>query len=294
MNLKVLVTGGGGLLAYSLRELRPEGMTLVFWDREHFDLTRPDQMGELLRSLRPDWVVNTAAYNRVDRCEFERDQSWAVNAQGPENLARICNQIGSRMVHFSSDYVFDGQKTAPYDETDRPNPVNYYGVGKLYGETAVLKLSSGNMVLRTSWLFGPHPTQTKSYVHTVLRQALECKSIKAVTDQVAAPTYAPDLAKCTVELIRHDASGLFHVVNGEGLSRYGWTREILTIARATAFLKSEVSVEAVETGAFGAAIRRPRYSVLSNRKVTTFLNQPLGSWRNGLHQLLLHSPRLCR
>ncbi|HRT10512.1 MAG TPA: dTDP-4-dehydrorhamnose reductase, partial [Candidatus Paceibacterota bacterium] len=275
MSLKVLVTGAGGLLAYSLRELQPEGMALVFWDRKHFDLTCPDRMAELLRTLRPDWVINTAAYNLVDRCESERNHSWAVNAKGPESLARICHQVGSRLMHFSSDYVFDGAKRSPYEETDPPHPLNHYGAGKLYGETAVLETSPHNVVIRTSWLFGPHPTQTKSYVHSVLRQALQGGPLKAVTDQVAAPTYAPDLAKCAVELIRGGAAGLFHVVNDEGLSRYEWTLEILAAAHAIGILPARVSVEAVETTAFGPAIRRPPYSVLSNHKASTLLNQPL-------------------
>jgi dTDP-4-dehydrorhamnose reductase len=284
--MKVLITGGKGLLAHWLRQLAPPHLQLVLWDIEELDLTQPETVQRLVTELRPALVINTAAYNLVDRCEIERDLSWAVNARCPEDLARVCADIHAPLVHFSSDYVFDGQKPTPYEETDAPHPLNHYGAGKLYGEQAVLAASKNNLVLRTSWLFGPHPTQTKSYVHSVLRQAQSGAAIKATTDQVAAPTYAPDLADWTLALLEGGASGLFHAVNDEGLSRYDWTLAILASARGAGLLCTESRVEPVLTSSFGSTMKRPVYSVLSNRKAAARLGHPLGSWRGGLEEML--------
>jgi dTDP-4-dehydrorhamnose reductase len=285
--MKILVTGGNGLLAYSLRQLAPGDAELVFLDLPEFDLTQPDMMAKWLDELRPGVVINTAAYNLVDRCEQERKLSWAVNAEGPKALARLCAARGCRLVHYGSDYVFDGAKRAPYFETDETNPINYYGAGKLAGETAVLTSSPRNLVLRTSWLFGPHPTQAKSYVHTVLHSARSGAALKATTDQVAVPTYAPDLARWTWELVKHDASGLFHAVNDDGVSRYEWTEAILAAAQRTGLLNIEIAVEPALTAFFNPTMRRPAYSVLDNQKAAACLGKPLRSWRIGLEAMLL-------
>lgn len=284
--MKVIIIGSKGLLAHWLARFAPAGLDLTLWDIEEFDLTRPEAMARLLRELRPEAVINTAAYNLVDKCEVERELSWSVNALGPENLARLCGEIDAPLVHFSSDYVFDGAKNAPYMETDAPNPLNHYGAGKLYGERAVLKASPKNLVLRTSWLFGPHPTQTKSYVHSVIRQAKSDLRIKATTDQIAAPTYAPDLAQWTLELFRGQANGLFHAVNDEGLSRYDWTLAILAEAKTASVISGDAGVEPVLTSSFGSSMNRPGYSVLSNAKAAARLGRSLGSWRKGLDEMM--------
>ena len=151
---------------------------LIFLSHSDFDLTAPAHMQEQLAKIGPQVVINTAAYNQVDRCEIERDLSWAVNATGPQRLAELCAQAGIRLVHYGTDYVFDGEKKSPYLETDAPNPLNHYAAGKLAGEQAVLRASPKHLVLRTSWVFGGHPTQTKTFVHTVLRAAREGRRIE--------------------------------------------------------------------------------------------------------------------
>jgi dTDP-4-dehydrorhamnose reductase len=284
--MKVLITGGKGLLAHAIRQLAPANWQLTLWDIEEFDLTKPASMAALLAELRPDWLINTAAYNLVDRCEQERDLSWAVNAEGPRALAQLCAGLDCPLVHFSSDYVFDGAKNAPYVETDSPNPLNHYGAGKLFGEKAVLGASPRNLALRTSWLFGPHPTQTKSYIHAVLGRAGAGAALKATTDQMAAPTYAPDLAAWTLRLVQTGASGLFHAVNDEGLSRYDWTLAVLAAARRAGLLEGEVTVEPVLSSVFNSTMRRPAYTILDNQKAASALGGSLGSWRVGLERML--------
>ena len=291
--MKILVTGGNGLLAHSLRELSPgcHGDVFVFLDHAEFDLTRPDLMAERLAQLRPDVVINTAAYNLVDRCEIERELSWSVNALGPEMLAGLCARKNTRLVHYGTDYVFDGAKQSPYAETDPPNPLNHYAAGKLFGEQAVLWASPRHLVLRTSWIFGRHPAQAKSYVHTVLRAARGGNVLKATTDQSSAPTCASDLAQWTLELLRLDAGGLIHAVNDEGVSRFEWTQIILEEAVLAGLCSGAPPVEPVTTAFFNSTMRRPAYTVMSNKKLGGLLGHQIGSWRAGLRKMLAHESR---
>jgi dTDP-4-dehydrorhamnose reductase len=286
--VKILVTGGNGLLAHSLRELVPvqRDDKFIFLGHTEFDLTRADSMAAQLEKFQPDIVINTAAYNLVDKCEVERDLSWSVNATGPETLAKLCAAKNARLVHYSTDYVFDGEKKIPYDENDTPNPLNHYAAGKLFGEQAVLRASSKNLVLRTSWVFGPHPTQTKSYIHTVLRAAKSGNPLKTTTDQSSVPTYAPDLAQWTLELLHANANGLIHAVNDEGVSRFDWTKIILDEFVRVKLISDAPKVEPVLSSFFNSTMRRPNYTVMSNKKIAGLLGHSIGSWRDGLRKML--------
>jgi dTDP-4-dehydrorhamnose reductase len=239
-----------------------------------------------LAELQPDVVINTAAYNLVDRCEAERELSWSVNAVGPETLAKICAEKNVRVVHFGTDYVFDGGKKAPYLETDTPNPLNHYAAGKFNGEQAVLRASPENLVLRTSWVFGWHPIQTKTFVHTILKGAREGRALKATTDQVSVPTFASDLARWTLTLLQSDASGLFHAVNDEGVSRFDWAKVVLDEAFRAKLISDLPEVEPVLSSFFNSAMRRPDYTVMNNERLSRQLGRPLGSWRTGLRKML--------
>jgi dTDP-4-dehydrorhamnose reductase len=283
---KILVTGGDGLLAYALRELRSPDCHFVFLSRSDFDLTAPSGMAAQLDKIAPHVVINTAAYNQVDRCEIERELSWNVNATGPQSLAEFCARAGIRLVHYGTDYVFDGEKESPYLETDVPNPLNHYAAGKLAGEQAVLRASPQHLVLRTSWIFGCHPTQTKTFVHTVLRAAREGRELKAATDQASVPTFVPDLANWTLELVHRSASGLIHTVNDDGVSRHEWAAAILGEAVRAGLIPKVPPVEKVPTAFFNSTMRRPAYTVMSNGKLTALLGRPLGSWRPGLRKML--------
>ncbi|MBI4323916.1 MAG: dTDP-4-dehydrorhamnose reductase [Chloroflexi bacterium] len=284
--MRILITGGNGLLAHALQWHPPADVELVVLGHAKFDLTQPPLMAQRLTELRPDAVINTAAYNAVDRCETERDLSWAVNAAGPHTLAQLCSRQHCRLVHFGTDYVFDGAQGSPYTEDDQANPLNHYAAGKWAGEQAVLQVQANHLVLRTSWLFGHNPARPKSYVHTVLRQALAGHPLKATADQVSVPTYAPDLARWTFAFLRLGTSGLIHAVNDEGLSRYDWTLAILDEARPAGLWSVTPSVERVSTDYFSPGLRRPSFSVLDNRKAAAILGHPLGSWRPGLREML--------
>jgi dTDP-4-dehydrorhamnose reductase len=283
---KILILGGDGLLAHALKKLETTDFNLIFRAHRDFDLTDASQMRQQLGAVNPQIIINTAAYNLVERCEQERDISWAVNAAGPETLAKICAEKNVRLAHYSTDYVFDGAKNSACTETDPPNPLNHYGAGKLAGERAVLAASPNHLALRTSWVFGPHPTQTKSYIHSVLRAARSGNGLKATTDQISAPTFAEDLACWTLELIRKNAAGLFHAVNDEGMSRFDWTKIILEELAHAGLIEKIPPVEPVTSDFFKSPMRRPKNTVLDNTKLAQFLDQPLGSWRNGLRKML--------
>lgn len=283
---RLLVSGGDGLLAYAIRESVPSNWVVFQLCHAEFDLTQPYLISQRLAELRPDVVVNTAAYNFVDRCETERELSWSVNAAGPETLAKICAEKKVRVVHFGTDYVFDGGKKMPYLETDTPNPINHYAAGKFNGEQAVLRGSPDNLVLRTSWVFGWHPVQTKTFVHTVLKGAREGRLLKATTDQVSVPTFAGDLALWTLSLLQADASGLFHAVNDEGVSRFEWAKTILDEAFMAKLISDAPQIEPVLSSFFNSTIRRPDYTIMSNERLSQQLGRPLGSWRGGLRKML--------
>lgn len=282
----IVVTGGNGLLAHHLKKLVSRDLEFHFLGHADFELTNPSLMAKRLDELRPQVVINTAAYNLVERCEIERELSWAVNATAPRNLAELCTERNIRLIHYSTDYVFDGTKKSPYTETDATNPLNHYAAGKFAGEQAVLQTSSAHLVLRTSWVFDWHPTQTKTFIHTILKTAREDKPMKSATDQASVPTFASDLAQWTLELIRRRASGLFHAVNDEGISRYDWAKSILAEAFQTKLIPCEPPVEPVLSSFFNATMRRPDYTIMSNEKLSRQLGHNLGSWRPGLRKML--------
>src|SRR6267143_1416718 len=248
--MKVLVTGVNGLLGGALQKRAPKHVVGMGLGHAECDLRNPAQMESQLSALRPDVVINTAAWNAVDRCEIERELSWALNAEAPGTLARLCTQCGAKLVHYGTDYIFDGTSRVAYLETDAPHPINHYAAGKLAGEQAVLSDNPRHLVLRTSWLFGHNPTQPKSYVHTVMNQALAGKQLRAVTDQVSVPTWATELGDWTFRLLELDARGLLHAVNDEGVSRWEWTRAILEEAQRAGLLKMVPAVERVTTDYF--------------------------------------------
>jgi dTDP-4-dehydrorhamnose reductase len=283
---KILITGGDGLLAHQLKTMAPRDFDFLFASHAEFDLTQPALMARRLEELQPQVVINTAAYNLVDHCEIEREWSWSVNAVAPQQLAELCAGKKIQLIHYGTDYVFDGAKKSPYLETDAANPLNHYAAGKFAGEQAVLQTSPRNLVLRTSWVFGWHPQQTKTFVHTVLKAAREGRAVKSTTDQISVPTFAPDLAQWTLELIRGGAGGLFHAVNDGGVSRFDWTQSILAEAVRARLISRVPPVEPVLSSFFNSTMRRPDYTVMSNEKLAQQVGRSLGSWRSGLKKML--------
>jgi dTDP-4-dehydrorhamnose reductase len=265
-----------GALGQLGRDLCPRlAGEVIALTRERADLTRPETVRATLTELRPDVVVNCAAYNFVDRAESEPEAAFAVNAWGVRALARICNDLGCLLVHFSSDYVFglDEGRTTPYAEHDAPGPLSVYGLSKLAGEYLVRSLCPRHVVLRTCGLYGVWGSGGKggNFVETMLRLASQGKPLRVVADQVCTPSYTADVAAATVALLETGRPGLYHRTNAGSCSWHDFAAAIFELAGVRADLTPITSRE------FGAAARRPGYSVLAAPGLP-----PLRPWREAL------------
>ncbi|HEY1190043.1 MAG TPA: dTDP-4-dehydrorhamnose reductase [Gemmata sp.] len=278
--MKIAVLGAAGQLG---RDLCPRLETfgeVVPLSRTDMDLANPESVAPVVEAVRPDVFVNCAAYNLVDKAEAEPGGARAVNAKGVEALAAACARGWTKLVHFSTDYVFGAEpsRTAPYTETDAPGPVSVYGESKLLGEQSALAASANNLVIRTCGLYGVWGSGGKggNFVETMLRVAGQGKPLRVVADQHCTPSYTADIAAATVALIGRGAGGLFHVVNDGSCTWYEFAAEIFRQSGLTPGLTPITSAE------FGAAAKRPPYSVLSTAKLVAHDVPAPRPWRDAL------------
>jgi dTDP-4-dehydrorhamnose reductase len=276
--MKTVVLGSAGQLGRDLCPRLPG--EVVPLTRAQADLNKPDALRSLLEELRPDVVVNCAAYNFVDKAEGEPDAAFAVNAWGVRALATICRELGCVLVHFSTDYVFglDAKRASPYAESDAPGPVSIYGLSKLAGEYLVRAICPKHFVIRTCGLYGVWGSGGKggNFVETMLRLASQGKPLRVVADQVCTPSYTVDVATATAALIQTDNFGLYHVTNSGSCSWHESARTVFELAGMNADLTAITSRE------FGAAAHRPVYSVLAIDKYAALGFSRLRSWQEAL------------
>jgi dTDP-4-dehydrorhamnose reductase len=279
--VRAFVAGSAGQLGSAL--VRTLGDRVVWaGGREALDVRDPDAVLREVRAVRPDVVINATAYNKVDAAETETVEALAVNAAAPGHLARAAREVGSSVVHVSTDYVFDGTKGAPYEEDDAPRPLSAYGVSKLAGEMMVRASGAPFLIVRTSAVFAMGGSRGKggSFVERILARARAGEPLRVVDDQVLSPTYAPDLAAAIVALLEAGASSLFHVTGDGATSWHGFAVAALRHAGVDA------PVRAVKAKEFGAPAARPAYSVLSNRRYRELGLPALRSWEAALADLL--------
>jgi dTDP-4-dehydrorhamnose reductase len=272
--VKVAVVGASGQLGSSLCAVLEEGgLECEPLSHDRLEVADPDSVAEVLRAVRPDAVVNTAAFHRVDACEDDPQQAFAVNALGALYVARACREVGARCVYVSTDYVFDGARAEPYTEDDRPNPLNVYGASKLAGEHLVLQTCPDALVVRVASLFGGRGARGKgtNFVLTVLDRAGRGETLRVVDDVRMSPTYTVDAARAVVQLVRRGASGVFHVVNEGACTWYELAR---TVVRAAGL---DVPVEPVPQSAYPSRARRPANSALSAARLAA-LGLSLRPW----------------
>lgn len=231
-----------------------------------------------LEALRPDVVVNTAAFHNVPKCETEVAQAYALNAAAPGALAAICDDLGARLVHVSTDYVFDGAKQTPYVETDRPMPLNVYGISKLAGEYAVLARGGRHQVVRSSGLYGVRPCRAKggNFIDTMYRLAAQQPVVKVVNDEILTPTFTGDLAAQIRVLALDGEPGLYHATSGGSCSWYEFARAIFELGGFT------TPLEPTTVTAFAAPVKRPFYSVLENAALARQGLDRMRPWREAL------------
>ena len=276
--MRALIFGAAGMLGTDLCATAPRGTSFVALDVTDADITDRAQVASALRDTRPDWVINAAAYTAVDRAETERAVAEAVNGVAPGYIAEESARRDIAVVHFSTDYVFAGTASAPYEEGDPVAPLNAYGESKLRGEEAVLASGAHALVLRTQWLFG---RAGKSFPRTMWERATGGLPTRVVNDQVGRPTYTRDLAVATWRLIEQRTSGIVHATNGgTATTWFDFARAVFARAGAEALLTP------CTTADYPTPARRPRYSVLSTTRLERLLSGHLPDWRDGLSRFL--------
>ena len=279
--VKVLVTGGRGQLAKCIKmaSKRRADLNISFEDSSLFDITNSSQMRVYLSKNKDfEFLINCAAYTNVDLAEKNKDKAYQVNAEGAEKLAKICKEFNIKLVHISTDFVFDGSNTRPYKETDVPNPSSVYGASKLQGEKNIMERLSSYFIIRTSWLYSEFGS---NFVKTILRLADTQKEIKVVSDQIGSPTNAHDLADFLLEIISINSTnyGTYHFSNTGETSWYGFAKEVFRICNVSADLQP------ISSSAYASLANRPKYSVLDTKKGKETFNLNPYYWPDSLKKV---------
>jgi dTDP-4-dehydrorhamnose reductase len=285
--MKIIVTGAKGMLGSDLCvELASAGHDVIETDvasDKHLDITDTESIRCLLAHEKPIWVVNCAAYTKVDACETDEETATLLNGTAPGYLASECASLGIKLLHISTDYVFDGRKEVPYNEDDPTNPISAYGRSKLKGELAVISSMKNYIIVRTQWLFGENGP---NFVDTILKLAREHGTVNVVNDQFGSPTYSKDLSKAIRLLIENDARGVFHVCNRGKTSWFEFAKKAVELCLIPA------SVNPVSTEEFPRPAKRPANSILSTKKFTQATGKIMSPWQIALQEYLKKTNRL--
>lgn len=280
--MKILLIGANGQLGSDLeKSLGARGHQVVPSRRSELDVTDAAGAGKVLDSVRPDAVINTAAFHKVEECERNPTLAFEVNASAPMNLARACSRLGTLFVHFSTDYVFDGARQVPYRETDLPAPLNVYGASKLAGEHLIAANCERYFVIRTCGLYGIQGSSGKggNFVETMLRKARAGEPIRVVSDQVLTPTFTEDLADAVGLLIETDNYGLYHASCEGWCSWYEFARTIFEMEEI------EADLSPIRTSEMAGPVRRPPYSVMDKERLRS-LGVEMSLWKESLARYL--------
>ncbi|MCD9085898.1 dTDP-4-dehydrorhamnose reductase [Stenotrophomonas sp. SY1] len=293
--MTVLVFGGNGQVGQELlRALAPLGTVTATTrsgklpdgrDCEIADFGQPESLPALLDRLRPSVVINAAAYTAVDRAEMEPDAASLANAQAPGTIARWCAANDVPMVHYSTDYVFNGEGTAPYREDEPTAPLGVYGTSKRDGEEAVRAAGGRHLIFRTAWVYASHGG---NFLRTMLRVGAERDELRVVADQVGTPTPAALIADVTVKALQHpdQLSGTWHLTASGQTSWHGFAEAIFNEAKAAGLLAKTPTVHAISSAEYPTPAKRPSWSVLDNRKLQQDFGIVLPPWEQGLHRVI--------
>jgi dTDP-4-dehydrorhamnose reductase len=300
----ILLTGKNGQIGFELEKLLPRMGKLIAVDREDMDLTNPSEIRRTIQELRPRLIVNAAAYTAVDKAETDQDSARALNTDAPAILAEEAKKLGAALVHFSTDYIFDGLKGPPYFEDDSGNPMSVYGQTKLAGEEAVRQIGGPHLTFRTQWVYG---TRGQNFLLTILRLATQREELRIVSDQIGAPTWCREIARATVSILRElslgsnpaislsDFSGTYHMTGTGTTTWYDFTRAILDEVASTAavvpWFAAATSgrplitqrIVPITTIQYPTPAKRPAYSVLSNERLLRTFRLRLPDWQTQLH-----------
>ena len=277
LETKIAIIGSNGRLGAALVREYQRDYEVTSYDRSQFDLGQVDRIRSALAGAKFELLINCAALTNVDYCESHREEAFVVNAETPRLLAKIANEKSAKLVHFSTDYVFDGKKMGPYVEEDKAVPLSVYGESKLEGERRVLEVSSQNLVVRLSWVFGP---DKPSFIDQIIQRARESGVVTAVADKFSAPTYTIDVASWLRLAVDKDANSILHLANNGGCSWQEWAQYAIDVCRSLG-----IPLKAERVGAVSLAdmknfvAQRPVYTVLSTSKFAAFTGVEPRHWR---------------
>lgn len=282
--MKILVVGAKGQLGSEIRKLVLEypNFHFTFSDLPELDICDYELLFKYVKENNIDAIINCAAYTAVDKAETETSLAEKVNVTGVNNLVKIIKEVNGKIIHISTDYVFDGNACIPYKEEDKTNPLGVYGMTKYEGERKVLNSEVNGIVIRTSWLYSSFGN---NFVKTMLRLGSEKKELGVIFDQVGTPTYAADLAKACLEILSkkeklNDKGKLYHFSNEGVASWYDFSKAIMEIA------KIECKIEPIETKDYPTAAKRPQYSILNKTKIKSYFGLSIPYWRDSLEKCI--------
>ena len=281
--MRILLIGAAGQLGQDLLPvLQRQSHQVVPVTHEQLEICSLQAVREAVAGAHPECVINTAAFHRVDDCEDQADKAFAVNVMGVRNLAQAAEQAGASLVHFSTDYVFGGEKRTPYREGDLPQPLSVYAISKLAGEFAARQYCSRHFVIRTCGLYGMGGSRSKggNFVETMLKLAAQKKTIRVVADQIVTPTSTADLAERVLPLIESDGYGLYHMSSAGECSWHAFAAEVFRLAGVNADLQP------TDSESFGAKARRPPYSVLDNWQMRAAGIAEFRPWQEALAEYI--------
>lgn len=283
--MKTLVVGASGQLGQELLRTAPARVEVIALDHESLDIVAQDAVLELVAELGPELIINAAAYTAVDGAETKPDLAVSVNAEGPGYLARAAERTGARLLHVSTDFVFDGQAQQPYSTRHEPRPLGVYGHSKLAGERRVQEiLPLQSVVLRTAWVYSSHGA---NFVTTMLRLMNERDELRVVADQVGTPTWTFGLAQALWAFLDHPAAhGIFHWTDAGSCSWYDFACAIYSEGRALGLIDRELTIEAIPTSEYPTPAQRPAYSVLDCASTLELLGQEATDWSLQLRKML--------
>ena len=282
--MRIIVFGKLGQVGSSLMRLLDDKHELIGLDQQELDLVQTNQIASSILDNKPDWVINASAYTAVDKAETEPELADAINHLAPATMAAACAGLQCGFVHYSTDYVFDGNASTPYLESDKPEPKSVYGVTKLAGEQATREAYPQTIILRTAWVYA---REGANFMNTMLRVAKEKDRLSVVNDQIGSPTLASDLARATISIVEQtplseltDVAGIYHVTGKGVASWYEFAAEIFSLT------EMPVELEPIRTEDYPTPAPRPKYSVLSNAKLQAVFGVQLPDWKESLANTL--------
>jgi dTDP-4-dehydrorhamnose reductase len=274
---KILILGADGMLGSDIVKILSQNYNVFPLTIQNVDIADKETLERLMKQLYPDIVINCAAYTNVDGAETNPEKAFSVNAEGVKHIAECCNSINARMIHYSTDYIFDGNKKDPYNENDTPCPLNIYGQSKLKGEEYIKEILADYLIIRSSWLFGE---KGKNFVNSILKLSQEKEELKIVNDQVGSPTYTSDLSKATGQLIEKDIRGIVNVTNSGYCSWFTFSKEITELSNIS------IKIKAIRTEELNRSALRPKNSILDCSKFNKLTGSIMPSYKSALKSYL--------